>query len=101
MKKEKGMKNTILGVSILSLLILAGCSEKSGVYASGSGTHSITNQAATGLSGKQDIKTNAYKEAAAFCQKEGKDFVVVQMDENEGPYILGKFPRVTLQFKCK
>ncbi len=94
------MKKIILGLSMLALLLLSGCSEKSGVYASGSGNHSITNQAATGLSGKQDIRTNAYKEAAAFCGKKGKDFVVIRMDENEGPYILGKYPRVTLTFRC-
>lgn len=91
----------LIGLPILILFLLSGCSEKSGVYASGSGTHSITNQAATGLSGKQDIRTNAYKEASIFCRKKGKDFVVIRMDENEGPYILGKYPRVTLQFKCK
>jgi protein involved in sex pheromone biosynthesis len=95
------MKKITLGLSILSLLLLSGCSEKSGVYASGSGTHSITNQAATGFSGKQDIRTNAYKQAATFCRNKGRDFEVIKMDENEGPYILGKYPRVTLQFKCK
>ncbi len=95
------MKKILLGLSILTLLAFNGCSEKSGIYASGSGTHSITNQASTGFSGKQDIRTNAYKEAAAFCRNKGRDFEVIKMDENEGPYILGKYPRVTLQFKCK
>lgn len=95
------MKHILISLSMFVLLIFSGCSEKSGVYASGSGTHSITNQAATGFSGKQDIRTNAYKEAAAFCKKQGKDFVIIRMDENEGPYILGKYPRVTLQFRCK
>ena len=92
--------NKIILVFIGFGLLLSGCSEKSGVYASGSGTHSITNQAATGLSGKQDIRTNAYKEAAVFCKKQGKDFKVIKIDENEGPYILGKYPRITLQFSC-
>jgi len=94
------MKKKIFVLIGFVALVLSGCSEKSGVYASGSGTHSITNQAATGLSGKQDIRTNAYKEAAAFCKKQGKDFKVIKIDENEGPYILGKYPRVTLQFSC-
>lgn len=95
------MKKILLGLPILALLLLNGCSEKSGVYASGSGTHSITNQAATGLSGLQDIRTNAYKEASAYCKGKGKDFEVVRLEQNEGPYILGKYPRVTLVFKCK
>lgn len=94
------MKKIAFGLSVLIILVLNGCSEKSGVYASGSGTLSITNQAATGLSGKQDIRTNAYKEAASYCGNQGKDFKVIRLDENEGPYVFGKYPRVTLQFKC-
>ncbi len=94
------MKKKTLIIIGFAVLILGGCSEKSGVYASGSGTYSITNQAATGLPGKQGIRTDAYKEAAGFCRQKGKDFKVIKLDENEGPYILGKYPRVTLQFRC-
>ena len=90
-----------IGIGAAALLMFAGCAEKSGVYASGSGTYSITNQAATGFPGLQGIRTKAYKEAAAFCRKEGRDFEVINLEQNEGPYILGKYPRVTLQFKCK
>ena len=95
------MKKILFSFSIFTIFIFNGCAEKSGVYNSGSGTHSITNQAATGMSGLQDIRTNAYKEASAYCRKEGKDFEVVKLEHNEGPYILGKYPRVTLQFRCK
>ena len=95
------MKKLLLSLPILTVLAFNGCSEKSGVYASGSGTHSITNQAATGFSGLQDIRTNAYKEASAYCSQKGKDFEVVKLEQNEGPYILGNYPRVTLIFKCK
>lgn len=95
------MKISILIFSSIILLLINGCSEKSGVYPSGNGTYSITNQAATGLSGKQGIRTSAYKEASAYCRKSGKDFIVIKLDANEGPYIFGKYPRVTLTFKCK
>ncbi len=50
------MKKTALGLSILIILLLSGCSGKSGVSASGSNTHSITNQEATGFGGLQDIR---------------------------------------------
>ena len=83
------------------MLIQTGCSEKSGVYPSGSNTYSITNQAATGFAGLQGIQTDAYKEANMYCKNKEKDFEVIKFDKNEGPYILGKYPRVTLQFKCK
>lgn len=95
------MNKKILWYILFASLILTGCAEKSGVYDSGSGTYSITNQAATGLSGLQNIRTNAYKEASDFCRQKGKDFEVVNLEQNEGPYILGKYPRITLQFKCK
>ncbi len=95
------MKKIILGSIIITGFFLLGCSEKTGVYPAGSGTYAITNQAATGFTGKQGIRTEAYREASAYCAKNGKDFEVVKLEANEGPYVFGKYPRITLQFKCK
>ena len=53
------MRIILLG---LIALIFISCAEKSGVYPSGENTYTISNQAATGFSGLQDIKTETYKE---------------------------------------
>ena len=87
-------------IYISLLLILTGCAEKSGVYPSGQNTYAISNQAATGFSGLQDIKYEAYQEASEFCQKQNKDFEVVNIETTKPPYILGNYPRVDIRFKC-
>jgi len=90
-----------LKILLLGLLLLfVGCAEKSGVYPSGENTYSISNQAATGFSGLQDIKSEAYEEASLFCKQKKQDFKVVNVKTTKPPYILGNYPRVDLQFKC-
>lgn len=90
------MKILLLGL----LLLFVGCAEKSGVYPSGENTYSISNQAATGFSGLQDIKSEAYEEASQFCGKKDKDFKTVNIETTKPPYIFGNYPRVDLRFKC-
>lgn len=90
------MKILLLGLFFL----FVGCAEKSGVYPSGKNTYTISNQAATGFSGLQDIKSEAYEEASLFCKQKNQDFEVVNVESTQPPYILGNYPRVDLQFKC-
>ncbi|MDD3603043.1 MAG: hypothetical protein PHZ17_07040 [Sulfurovum sp.] len=87
-------------ILLLGLLLFVGCAEKSGVYSSGENTYSISNQAATGFSGLQDIKSEAYEEASLFCKQKNQDFKVINVESTKPPYILGNYPRVDLQFKC-
>ena len=91
------MKIILLG--LLSLIFI-GCAEKSGVYPSGESTYTISNQAASGFSGLQDIKSEAYEEASQFCEKKDKDFKTVNIETTKPPYIFGNYPRVVLRFKC-
>lgn len=91
------MKTILLG---LFLFIFIGCAEKSGVYPAGEGTYAISIQAATGFSGLQNIKSEAYNEASEFCKNKNKDFKVVNIETSKPPYILENYPRVDLYFKC-
>jgi hypothetical protein len=82
------------------ILLFNGCAEHSDVYPSGSNTYSISNQASTGFSGLQDIRTEAYKEADHYCKNLKKTFEVIEELTTEPPYILGNYPRITLKFEC-
>lgn len=83
------------------LLALAGCaSTHSGVVPAGKGTFNLTRQAGSFSMGLGTMKADAYQEAAAYCAKDKKDFEVVSYDETKGPYVLGRFPRVDLNFRC-
>ena len=89
----------IILLGLIALMFIS-CAEKSGVYPSGENTYTISNQAATGFSGLQDIKTETYKEAAIFCKQKNQDFKVINLNTTKPPYILGNYPRVDLQFQC-
>jgi len=91
-----------INVTLLFSIVIffSACAEKSGVYPAGNNTHSISNQASSGFSGMQDIRTDAYKEASQYCQNLNKNFEVISNEETKPPYILGNYPRITLTFKC-
>jgi len=97
------MINNIMKILLIGLILLfVGCAEKSGVYPSGNKTYSISNQASTGFSGLQDIRTDAYKEASTYCIKNNNQgFEVIEEITTKPPYIFGNYPRITLKFKCK
>ena len=99
-KKGLSMRTSLL-ILLGAVTIFTGCSEKSGVFPAGDGTYMITNQAATGFSGLQGIKTDAYKRADTFCKRQTKVFHILNVTQTEPPYILGNYPRIELQFTCK
>lgn len=76
------------------------CASDSGIINSGENQFFIAKQAATGFPGTGGIKADALKSAESFCQEQGKKLNIVLLDENEGPYVLGKYPRVELTFSC-
>ena len=86
--------------SMLLALGLLGCASNSGIIAIGDGNYITTKQAATGFPGTGKIKADALQEANRYCASQGKGLEVVKPHENEGPNVLGEYPRVELNFKC-
>lgn len=84
----------------LASLLIASCASDSGIVNSGENEFFIAKQAATGFPGTGGIKSDALDEASNFCRAQDKRLNIVQLDENEGPYVLGKYPRVELTFSC-
>lgn len=82
-------------------LIIVSCASNTGVIQIGEGKLFIANQAATGFPGTGGIKTEAIKEASEYCTSRNKSLKIVELKENEGPYVLGKYPRVELTFLCE
>jgi len=95
--KDTGMKSRIV---LAASLLLVGCASNSGVVPIGSGTFLISKQAATGFPGTGKIKTDALKEAGQYCIAQNKTMEIIQLDESEGPYLIGKYPHVDLKFRC-
>lgn len=90
----------IKAMIFIASIFFSACAEKSGVYPAGNNTHSISNQASTGFSGMQDIRTDAYKEASQYCKDLNKNFEVISNEESKPPYVFGNYPRITLTFRC-
>lgn len=89
------------GLIFLVYLLLMSCASNSGVVSIGDDEYFIAKQASTGLPGTGGIKTDALKEAGEFCKAQGKSLDIIDLDENEGPFVLGKYPRVELTFNCE
>ena len=60
----------------------------------------ITKQAATSLSGIDNLKTEVMQEAISFCGANDKDVSQLAFDQTKSPNILGNSNRVELQFSC-
>ncbi|WP_153304441.1 hypothetical protein [Desulfosudis oleivorans] len=82
-------------------LFLVSCASNTGIIKIGEEKLFIAKQAATGFPGTGGIKTEALKEASEYCTSQNKILKIVELKENEGPYILGKYPRVELTFICE
>lgn len=86
--------------AVLSCVVLMGCASNSGVVPMGNGTYMITRQAATGFTGSGTLKAEALKEAAKYCEKQGKQLKVVAITEAKPPYILANYPKAEIVFKA-
>lgn len=85
---------------MLAALLLAGCASNPGVAPYGENTFLVTRQAATAFSGNGGLKVDALREAETFCRERRQALQVVEVNESQGPYMLGKYPRVDVRFSC-
>lgn len=85
---------------LLFPFLISSCASDSGIINSGENQFFIAKQAATGFPGTGGIKSEALKSAESFCTEKGKKLNIVLLKENEGPFVLGKYPRVELTFNC-
>jgi hypothetical protein len=96
----KSSKAHILLYTIISILVLSGCAQKSDAVLIGPDTYMITNQAASGFSGLSTLKTEAIQDGSNFCAKQGKYIRIISTQNSNPPYVLGNFPYVEIQFMC-
>ena len=87
---------------ILALLVIASpalsCEPEISPF--GQGRYLSTIQAATGFSGTKHLRAKALRSAASFCEGKAVDFETLTAAENDGPFVLGKYPRAEDAFRC-
>lgn len=84
----------------MCVFAFSGCGTDSGVVKIGEDTYKIYKRAGTGFHGGTAIRARAMSEAIEFCACQGKIFKKLKMEGSHPPYILGNFPKMTLQFMC-
>jgi hypothetical protein len=87
-------------LGLLCSLALAGCAANSAVAPMGPNSFMVSRQAATGFSGAGTLKEEALTEAGQFCTGRRQTIQVTDLTEAQPPYVMGNFPRVTVQFTC-
>jgi len=88
-------------IVLCAVACLAACASNTGVVPMGGGLHMIAKQAATGFPGLGNLKAEAIQEAALYCSKQGKPFMVESTSETQPPYVLGNYPRAEVHFRCE
>ncbi|HDT6077952.1 hypothetical protein NG896_09525 [Aeromonas veronii] len=83
---------------ILTPLLLAACSNSSGVFRTGENQYEISTRATWELGGRAGAKKMALEEATAHCQKEGKRLNLLNQSEGYGHFEGGT---IDLQFSCE
>ncbi len=85
---------------LVLVLTLGGCAVNTGIVEIGSETFMVSRQAATGFTGKGNLKEESLSEATVFCKKQKKSVKIISVVEAQPPYILGNFPKAEVQFAC-
>jgi hypothetical protein len=86
----------------ISTLALISCAQtNSGPIAAGRDTYVISRQAGAFPTGKEPLLAEALAEANAKCDSDKKKMALVSTAENQGPFILGNYPKATIIFKCE
>ena len=84
---------------MIVLLVLAGCTTKSGVVSAGPDTYLVTRQAKTNLANLDNLKAGALQEATEYCLSQNKNIHVVKTSVSPAN-IFGNLPRASVQFMC-
>lgn len=87
---------------IISICLMAiyGCASDSGILNVGKDKYIITKQAATGFNAS-DMRPELISRASQYCKNISKEFELIGVDQNSGPYIFGNYPKSQIEFWCR
>jgi len=91
-------KSLFFSITVLSI---SGCATRTiGPTPAGENTFVLSRQEGAFPSGNEPLLAEALGEANRFCHSLGRDLKLVNTHENQGPYILGNYPKATVTFEC-
>lgn len=82
-------------------VLLSGCATQTiGPTPAGENTFVVSRQEGAFPSGNKPLLAEALGEAGVFCTQLGKRMKLLNTHENQGPFILGNYPKATVTFSC-
>ena len=90
----------VVTVACLSLF-LAACADTPSIVRTGQDSYILSKRGATGWSPIESLRVDVLEQAGQFCTSKGKSLNVTNETRSHPPYLLGNFPRVTIDFQCK
>jgi len=87
-------------VAFAVVALLAACASNSGVQPYSGDVLHVTRQGATGATSPSLLRGAAENDARTYCEGRGQRFALVEAIEAEPPFILGRFPRAEIRFRC-
>jgi hypothetical protein len=86
---------------IFTIALISGCATATtGPMPAGKDTYVLSRQEGAFPSGTKPLMAEALAEAGVFCSSQDKEFKLIDTMENQGPYILGNYPKTTITFSC-
>ena len=67
----------------------------------GNDTYEYTREAGTGFTRQTKLLKKAMLVVEAYADGKDKEYEIIEVYRNEGPFVLGKFPQVKVTFKLK
>jgi putative hemolysin len=88
-------------LAIAAALLLPACATTSGAIKLSDNTYQIERQASSGFDSVTALQAQVVNDAKVYCADRGQVASVISATHNEGPFVLGKFPRATVRFNCE
>lgn len=90
----------IISILLLSINIVGCATTTTGPTPTGKDQYVMSRQEGAFPSGSEPLLQEVIEQASSFCKSLDKDFELMDSHENQGPFIMGNYPKATIRFKC-
>jgi hypothetical protein len=92
-------RRTILGLTTVVIFVAIAACASSGIIPIGDGVYSVTKHSATTLASGDSQKADVYREANAYCAKQGREIQTVEIKARNG-VVAARAASAELHFRC-
>ena len=93
------MKNTAI-IAVIILGITGCATTSSGPIELRDGVYMMSKKEGAFPLGLEPLLEETIEEAKVFCVSNGKTASIIDVKENEGPFVFGNYPKATITFEC-